>query len=68
MKDILKRDIVIKLNGQILYENYIEHNLGAEPENYFEEWCSKITFKLLEVEKIGIWKIFINFLLTKKAK
>ena len=65
MEDIIKREIVIKLNGKILYENYIEHNLGAEPENYFEEWCRKITFKLSEVEKSGIWKIFINFLHTK---
>ena len=68
MEEALKREIVIKLNGQLIYENYMDHNLGVEPENYFEEWCRKLTFKLSEVEKSGIWKIFIKFLLTKKEE
>ena len=61
--DITRREIVIKLNGQIVFAKYVESNSRECPERYFEEWLAQVSFKLSEEEQKGIWKIFINSLI-----
>ncbi len=57
------RDIIVRMNGQLVYENYPAHDDGKEPEGWFEEYAEKTAWGHTESEVAAIWRIFITSLI-----